>query len=67
MTDNDLRLRELVEANPLAQAEASRIEEAMDLVQQLRDFGLPEKQYELATPFGDRNWLRTMRVSAGRG
>lgn len=58
------KLKELLAANPSAREHASRVEEAMALVRQMRSFGLPEKGYELATPFGDKEWLRTMKVAA---
>lgn len=61
------RLKELIAQNPQSEEQVSRIEEAITLVRQMRCFGIPEKQYELDSPYGDREWLRSMRVIASRG
>ncbi len=56
--DKQEKTKALILANPKSQSEVAKIQEAISLIRQRRDLGKGPKEYELATPFGDRNWLR---------
>ena len=57
------KLKEILDSNPVARQQAAVIDEAMNLVRQIRELGVAPHVYGLDSPFGDRTWLhRTARL-----
>lgn len=64
--DKSLKLKEILERNPSAKSQSDVIEQAIDFVRQLREFGRTPHNYGLEGPFGDRLWLKRSSHSATR-
>lgn len=62
----DEKLNELMKANPKALADSQKVERAMDAVRQRREAGFGPKGYDLATPFGNRSWVRQIKSSISK-
>ena len=66
MTGHRDKLARIISENPLAQQQADTVQQAMDLIENIRNLGAKPKNYELVSPFSDRAWVERAARSNSR-
>ena len=57
MTENRNKLAQIIAKNPAAQGQSETVQQAMKLIENIRNLGAKPKQYDLESPFSDRAWV----------
>ena len=66
MTGHRDKLARIISENPLAQQQADTVQQAMDLIENIRNLGAKPKNYELVSPFSVRVWVERAARSNSR-